>query len=284
MVGLHWFSFLTNWLLFWLQCVGSLSQCNHAARSGNWRKKDMCISGETSRSMCISSCTLCWPESGILFFTWFSYKDCPSGHNWTLLNVILYIAVFWGSRFPLLLSLWSSCFHYIYYPSKKQSNNPQKAHVLDTSEYNIPEANPANPLPVSVLQRYPLEDHKDCRQGFWSTWPVDLGFWNMFFLRLHRVDRLVGDFHCPRDYIELMRLLSRKYTYRICVDYVICIWPQKTPIFACKCEITSYLNAFSSTCSCVAKAMSWRSSWEVLGGVLRSQIWLDLKRASLSMW
>lgn len=73
---------------------------------------------------------------------------------------------------------------YIYYPSQKTiKQSPKGACFWNTSQYNIPEANPANPLPVSVLQRYPLEDHKDCRQGFWSTWPVDLGFWNMFFFK-----------------------------------------------------------------------------------------------------
>lgn len=169
-------------------------------------------------------------------------------------------------------------------PPKKNKQSPKGACFCNTSQYNIPEANPANPLPVSVLQRYPLEDHKDCRQRFWSTWPVDLGFWNMFFLRLHRVDRLVGDFHCPRDYIELMRLLSRKCKYRIHVHYEHMHLAQKNSYLRMQVWDRFVFEWIFSMCSSVAKAMSGRSSWEVLGGVLRSQIWLDLKRASLSMW
>ena len=183
MVGLHWFSFLTNWLLFWLQCVGSLSQCNHAARSGNWRKKDICISLGKHRGACAFHPAHFFDQSQASFS---SHGFLTKTVHQVTIECYLMLYIIYSCFLRLQVSLVTiimiiMILLYILSFQKAIKQSPKGACFWNTSEYNIPEANPANPLPVSVLQRYPLEDHKDCRQGFWSTWPVDLGFWNMCF-------------------------------------------------------------------------------------------------------
>lgn len=187
----------------------------------------MCISGETSRSMCISSCTLCWPESGILFFTWFSYKDCPSGQNWMLLNVIYYI---YSSCFlrlqvslvTIIMIIMILLYIYILYTLSVPKNNqtiPKRRMFLEHKWVQHPWGESSKSTAGVGLTEIPTGGPQRLQARVLIHLTGGSGFLKYVFLRLHRVDRLVGDFHCPRDYIELMRLLSRKCKYRIHVDY-----------------------------------------------------------------
>lgn len=141
-----------------------------------------------------------------------------------MLYIIYTVVVFWGSRFPLLLSLWSSWFYYIYilYTLSVPKNNqtiPKRRMFLEHKWVQHPWGESSKSTAGVGLTEIPTGGPQRLQARVLIHLTGGSGFLKYVFLRLHRVDRLVGDFHCPRDYIELMRLLSRKCKYRIHVDY-----------------------------------------------------------------